>query len=187
MGPKVLSRLAALGAMLLCGIEKHACATATVTLAEQPTTLTAEQIPRLKISIDSGPNPWNNLNLNNNPRNFQFAIVSDRAGGLIWRYKDAADFYFVSIFLEVREAALIRVTAGNRITLDRARDIDLDPEAWHNLTVVHNGDQILAQVDGIAVLRGRDRMLTEGGRAGVWSAGNSTVAFDDLTIEDKPE
>jgi hypothetical protein len=111
----------------------------------------------------------------------------DRAGGLIWRYKDAGDFYFVSIFLAVREAALIRVSAGNRITLDRAKDIDLDPEAWHNLTVVHNGDQILAQVDGIAVLRARDRMLTEGGRAGVWSAGNSTVAFDDITIEDKPE
>lgn len=114
-------------------------------------------------------------------------IDGDRAGGLIWRYRDAADFYFVSIFLEVREAALIRVTAGNRITLDRAKDIDLDPEAWHSLTVVHNGDQILAQVDGIAVLRARDRMLTEGGKAGVWSAGNSTVAFDDITIEDKPE
>ena len=111
----------------------------------------------------------------------------DRAGGVFWRYRDAADFYFVSIFLAVREAALIRVTAGNRITLDRAKDVDLDPEAWHNMTVVHNGDQILAQIDGIAVLRARDRMLTEGGRAGVWSAGNSTTAFDDITIEDKPE
>jgi hypothetical protein len=111
----------------------------------------------------------------------------DRAGGLFWRYRDSADFYFVSIFLSVREAALIRVTAGNRITLDRATGINLDPEAWHTMTVVHNGEQIVAHVDGIPVLRGRDRMLTDGGRAGVWSAGNSTTAFDDVTIEDRPE
>ena len=114
-------------------------------------------------------------------------IDGDRAGGLIWRYRDSADFYFVSVFLAAREAALIRVTAGNRITLDRAKDIDLDSDAWHSVTVVHYGDQILAQVDGIAVLRARDRMLTDGGRAGVWSAGNSTTAFDDITIEDRPE
>jgi hypothetical protein len=35
------------------------------------------------IIIDkSGPvHPWNNLNVNNNPNNFQFAIVTDRTGG----------------------------------------------------------------------------------------------------------
>jgi len=32
------------------------------------------------IDEDSGPNPWTHLQLNNNPRNFQFAIISDRTG-----------------------------------------------------------------------------------------------------------
>src|SRR5688500_11061586 len=35
----------------------------------------------LRVSADPGPNPWTSLNLNNHPRNFQFAIVSDRTGG----------------------------------------------------------------------------------------------------------
>ena len=35
----------------------------------------------LNVSRDKGPNPWTSLNLNNDPRNFQFAIVTDRTGG----------------------------------------------------------------------------------------------------------
>ena len=37
---------------------------------------------RLVIDVAAGPNPWTHLQLNNNPDNFQFAIVSDRTGGL---------------------------------------------------------------------------------------------------------
>src|SRR5688500_4242016 len=35
----------------------------------------------LRISADARPNPWTSLKLNNDPKNFQFAIVSDRTGG----------------------------------------------------------------------------------------------------------
>lgn len=35
----------------------------------------------LEIEIPNGPKPWNNLELNNNPCQFQFAIVTDRTGG----------------------------------------------------------------------------------------------------------
>jgi hypothetical protein len=35
----------------------------------------------LKIQRDAGANPWTKLTLNNDPKNFQFAIVSDRTGG----------------------------------------------------------------------------------------------------------
>src|SRR4051812_2305892 len=35
----------------------------------------------LNITTDKGPNPWTSLNLNNDPKNFQFAVVTDRTGG----------------------------------------------------------------------------------------------------------
>jgi len=35
----------------------------------------------LSITTDKGPNPWTSLNLNNDPKNFQFAVVTDRTGG----------------------------------------------------------------------------------------------------------
>lgn len=110
-------------------------------------------------------------------------IDGDRAGGVIWRYQDANNFYFMSIFHQERDARIVRVTGGNRIRLASAGDVLLDPEAWHTLSVEHQGEEILATIDGIGLLRARDRTLTEGGRAGVWSAGNSTSWFDDITIE----
>jgi hypothetical protein len=110
-------------------------------------------------------------------------IDGDLAGGVFWRYRDPNNFYFMSIFHAERAARLVRVTGGNRIRLDAADNIDLDPNAWHTIAVEHDGADILATIDGIGVLRARDQTLNEGGRSGVWSAGNSTSWFDDITIE----
>lgn len=111
----------------------------------------------------------------------------DRAGGTVWRYKDAGNFYFMSVFHEDHSAALIRVTGGNRVQLDRVNDINLDPDAWHTVSVVHVGEEIRGSIDGIGILRARDRTLSDGNRAGVWSAGNTTGWFDDLVIEHSTE
>jgi hypothetical protein len=122
-------------------------------------------------------------------------IDGDRAGGVVWRYRDANNFYFMALVLSdqnpnplaERYAALFRVTGGNRILLDVIRNIELDFSAWHTVTVVHEADQIRAAINGIGVLKARDAMIPEGGHAGVWSAGNSTTWFDDVTLEDSPE
>ena len=39
------------------------------------------QIPQITIQVDEGANPWNHLNVNDKPGQFQFAIVTDRTGG----------------------------------------------------------------------------------------------------------
>jgi hypothetical protein len=111
----------------------------------------------------------------------------DRAGGVIWRYRDSNNFYFMAVVYATHSAGLFRVTGGNRVSLHNVTDIDLDPDAWHSLTVVHDGEDILGTIDGIGVLRARDRTLTDGNRAGVWSAGNTTGWFDDVTIERAPD
>jgi hypothetical protein len=93
----------------------------------------------------------------------------------------------MALVLSTRTAGLFRVTAGNRILLDTIENVDVDVEAWHTVSVVHERDQILATINGIGVLRGRDATLVDGGRAGVWSAGNSTSWFDDISIGEFPE
>lgn len=114
-------------------------------------------------------------------------VDNDRAAGLVWRFRDANNFYFTSIFLGARSATLIRVSDGNRIMLDQVQNIEPDADAWHTLTVVHDGDQIRVNLNGIGIMRARDAVLTDGGRAGVWSAGNSTTMFDDLSLEEVPD
>ena len=39
------------------------------------------QSPEFQAEIEEGSNPWTHLRFNNDPDNFQFAIVSDRTGG----------------------------------------------------------------------------------------------------------
>jgi hypothetical protein len=111
----------------------------------------------------------------------------DRAGGVVWRYRDPNNFYFMAVVYADHTAGLFRVTGGNRVMLHQVRDINLDPDAWHSMTVVHDGDDILGTIDGIGILRARDRGLADGNRAGVWSAGNTTGWFDDVTIEQAPD
>lgn len=40
-----------------------------------------DEIPTVVIDASDAKNPWSSLDLNNDPRNFQFAIVSDNTGG----------------------------------------------------------------------------------------------------------
>ena len=41
----------------------------------------SEVLPSLLKIEQQTTNPWTHLNLNNQPKNFQFAIVTDRTGG----------------------------------------------------------------------------------------------------------
>lgn len=110
-------------------------------------------------------------------------IDVDRAGGVVWAYHDADHFYFAGVALTERHAVLVRVAGGNRTLLNIIEDVDLDPEAWHNISVTHRGDDVRVAINGLNVLHARDRMLDQPGLAGVWSAGNSTSWFDDIVID----
>lgn len=108
-----------------------------------------------------------------------------REGGLVWRYRDGHNGYVAGVSLARREAILFRVTAGNRVQLNRLDDLNLDKDAWHTLSVVNQNDEIRVHLDGIAILHARD-IASETGGAGVWSAGAADTWFDDLSVEPLP-
>ncbi|MBI4263928.1 MAG: hypothetical protein HY657_06115 [Acidobacteria bacterium] len=138
----------------------------------------AVTIRALSLAVVDAPAPAD-IRLSTRLRLFE----ADRAAGLVWRYQDADNFYYLTLFLNEHRFDIARTTGGNRILLGRLADIDLDASQWHTIEVVHVGDQIRATLNGAGIVRASDRTFTEGGRAGVWSAGNSTTWFDDLTIE----
>jgi hypothetical protein len=109
-----------------------------------------------------------------------------RAGGLVWRYADADNFYGATLDLARAEVVLFRVTAGNRTFLELEDDLELDPAAWHTLKVVHDESRIQVSLGGIRVFEERDRRSeqdTAPGKTGVIAAGTAEVWFDDLRIE----
>ena len=110
-------------------------------------------------------------------------VDGDRAAGLVWRYRDPNNFYFFAVNAADNHIGMLRVAGGHRILLDVIRNVDLDSDMWHTLRVIHEGDQIRGIINGLTILRARDNTLTEGGHAGIFSAGNSTIWFDDIVID----
>jgi len=108
------------------------------------------------------------------------------AGGLVWRYTDAANFHATLLDLARRELVLFRVTAGNRVFLESKDDLELDPAGWHVLKVDHDDDEIRVSLGGLRVFEDRDRRGDRRsglGRLGVIAAGHAEVWFDDLRVE----
>jgi hypothetical protein len=114
-------------------------------------------------------------------------VDGERIGGVVWRYQDAENFYLASLDLRLQELALYRVVRGNRIRLDDEDELELDTDAWHSVRVVQDEDDIQVSLGGIGVMRARDRMPGEAGRAGVWAGGGATAWFDDLRVEPEVE
>src|SRR5690606_29419885 len=113
----------------------------------------------------------------------------NRAGGLVWRYQDDRNYYTLLLDLDRGELAVYRITAGNRVRLDIRDELELDPNAWHSLKVVHHGHGIRVMLGGVRVFDERDRRADqqtgEGGRVGVIATGGSEIWFDDLRVESK--
>jgi hypothetical protein len=86
-----------------------------------------------------------------------------RRAGLLVRYADPLNHYAVQLNLAARDLAVYRVIAGNRIRVDRHDELELDPEAWHTLRVVCDGDSLRVSLGGIPVVRERDRAFRGSG------------------------
>jgi 3-keto-disaccharide hydrolase len=108
------------------------------------------------------------------------ATGGSRTGGLVWRYQDALNYYAVQLNLAEQELSVYRIVRGNRIRLEREDDLELDPEAWHSLRVVQDGESVRVYLGGIRVFSDRDRSAREAGGAGLWAAGDANVWFDDF-------
>jgi hypothetical protein len=107
----------------------------------------------------------------------------ERSGGLVWRYRDPDNYYFVELNLGEHAIRLYRMVNGNRVRLEGEDDLELDPSAWHSLKVVQRDRSVRVYLSGIRVFEERDRTLAAAGMVGVWCAGNSAAQFDDLSVE----
>lgn len=108
-----------------------------------------------------------------------------RAGGLVWRYLDDQHYYALVLDLAKGTIAMYRVFGGHHIQLEFEDDLELDPDAWHTLKVVHTGANVRAMLGGVRVFEEEDRRYKwsdEPSRVGVIATGNSRVEFDDLRV-----
>jgi hypothetical protein len=108
-----------------------------------------------------------------------------RTAGLISRYQDPRNYYMTVLDLEDGELRMFRVFEGNRNQIEFRGDLELDPESWHTLKVIHRGDRATALLGGIPVFEDGQRVNRwfPAGRCGVMATGDTDAWFDDFRIE----
>jgi len=107
----------------------------------------------------------------------------DQGGGLVWRAKDAKNYYVVRYNPLEDNYRFYKVEKGKRIELQSA-DIKLG-QGWHTLTVSMKGDRIECLLDGKKLIEAKDSTFGEAGKIGLWTKADAQSHFDVLTVSGK--
>lgn len=108
----------------------------------------------------------------------------DRAAGLVWRLKDANNYYVVRANALENNYRLYHVVNGRRMQFAGA-NVKVASGEWHELRVECVGNKITCYYDGEKKIEATDETLKEAGKVGLWTKADSVTYFDDLHVSSK--
>jgi hypothetical protein len=114
----------------------------------------------------------------------KFKAVSgnvDRAGGLVFRLKDANNYYVVRANAAEDNYRLYHVVAGRRRQFAGA-NFKVTSGEWHELKVECVGNKIICYYDGQKKIEATDETFKDPGKIGLWTKADSVTYFDDLRV-----
>jgi hypothetical protein len=105
----------------------------------------------------------------------------DASGGIIFRAKDAMNYYIVRANGLEDNFRLYTMKDGSRGQLASTKVDAPKLGDWHTMRVVAKGPKIQAFLNGNLKLDHEDRTCTEG-YVGLWTKADSVTEFDDLEV-----
>lgn len=105
----------------------------------------------------------------------------DRAGGLVFRLKDANNYYIVRANALEDNFRLYHVVAGSRRQFAGA-NFKVTSGEWHEIKVECIGNKIICYYDGAKKIEAADDTFKEAGKIGLWTKADSVTHFDDLRV-----
>jgi hypothetical protein len=108
----------------------------------------------------------------------------DQAGGLVWRARDANNYY-VARANALEDNVTIYHTINGRRTEKKRTKMKVTPNQWHTLRVEFQGTRFSVTFDGQKALDWDDDTFKDGGRVGVWTKADSVTLFDDFSYGTK--
>jgi hypothetical protein len=103
----------------------------------------------------------------------------DRAGGVVWRWKDG-DNYYVARANALENNVSLYYTAGGRRNTLKYVDAPVPGNSWHTLRVEFAGRKIRVIYDGKPTIEIEDAHISGAGAVGVWTKADSVTLFDDF-------
>ena len=107
---------------------------------------------------------------------------NDRGGGLMWRYRDAGNYYVTRWNPLEDNFRVYQVVNGKRTQLANA-DVKLPPDQWHTIRAVQRGSHIQCYLDGKLLLDVNDDTVQDAGAVGLWSKADAVTWFDNVILK----
>jgi hypothetical protein len=114
----------------------------------------------------------------------------DRAAGLVWRAKDANNYYVVRANALEDNVVLYKTVHGVRSELDivgrkggYGLKIPVPPNQWHTLKVEFAGTRFKVSFNGTPLFEVVDATFKDAGMVGLWTKADSVTLFDGFAFE----
>lgn len=125
----------------------------------------------------------NDTNLKNGFVEVKFKPVAgkeDQAGGVIWRVKDADNYYIARANALEDNVTIYHTIQGKRVPFKNV-NTKVASGVWHTLRVEFSGQTFKVLFNGKQVIEASDDSFSQAGRVGVWTKADSVTMFDDFT------
>jgi hypothetical protein len=112
----------------------------------------------------------------------------DRAAGVVWRAKDANNYYVVRANALEDNFVLYKTVNGVRTALDIVGrkggygvGVPVPANIWHSLRVDFRANRFKASFNGNQLFEVDDSTFTDAGMVGLWTKADSVTLFDQMT------
>jgi hypothetical protein len=109
------------------------------------------------------------------------AGLEDQAGGVVWRFKDAENYYVARANALEDNVSLYYTERGRRQTLKYV-PAPVPGKTWHSLRVEFSGQHIRVIFNGHCYIEMDDAHISGNGAVGVWTKADSMTLFDDFVF-----
>src|SRR5215831_5477392 len=110
----------------------------------------------------------------------------DQAGGVIWRCKDA-DNYYISRANALEDNVTIYHTVNGKRSEKKRINTKVASGQWHTLRVDFKDNYFVVTFDGKKAFTWKDDTFKDAGKVGVWTKADSTTLFDDFSYGTEPK
>lgn len=112
----------------------------------------------------------------------------DQAAGLVWRAKDADNYYICRANALEDNVVLYKTENGKRSPLDIVGrtggygvKVAVPSAKWHSLRVQFTGNRFAVSLNGKHLFDVQDETFTDAGKVGLWTKADSVTLFDDFS------
>ena len=112
----------------------------------------------------------------------------DRAAGIVWRAKDANNYYVTRANALEDNVVLYKTVNGVRSPLDiigrkggYGIDVKVPANTWHSLRIDFKASRFSVSFNGKQLFEVEDSTFADAGRVGLWTKADSVTLFDQVT------